>query len=175
MKLHTAGLLVLVGALLSVPAGFATSPLPNSYATTGLTPSGITPGVNLGVSITAGWYLDQSVYNGGEFAGTVGVASTAFWCVDDQIYFAPVQAGLADIVTLRNITANEPYVRYGNLTNSSTPGWVNTTDQGTSGSTALPPDAQSRYEMEAYLVAQYDYATPGNPASGLIDDTRNEQ
>ena len=172
MKLHAAGLLVLMGALLSVPTGFATSPLPSSYATTG------TPlGVHLGVSITAGSYLYQQVATGGgEFAGSVAGASTAFWCVDDQIYFAPPQSGLADIVTLANINANEQYVRYGNLTNSSTPGWLNTTDGGST-PLALPPDPQSRYEMEAYLISQYAYATGGvggNTDSGLVSGGYND-
>lgn len=102
---------------------------------------------------------------GGAFNGTVSGFATTFWCVDDQLYFALGQSGLANVIGLKQIVANDPRVRYGNVHNGvGTPTWTN---QGSS----LPDSAQERYRMAAYLVSQYDFVTSGNAQSGLKGGT----
>jgi len=98
---------------------------------------------------------------GGAFNGTVSGFATTFWCVDDQLYFALGQSGLANVIGLNQIVADDPRVRYGNVHNGvGTPTWTNQ-------ASPLPDSAQERYRMAAYLVSQYDFVTVGDAQSGL--------
>ena len=144
------------------------SPLP-SAAYTGL-------GVTISLQSWEGFQSD----GGGEFGGTVTPAggnssqtvNTNFWCVDYQLAFEMPVTSTADIVTLNNVDAGggNPYVRYSDVTNNGSPQWLNTSTIGPDGSgmEALPSDPQSRFEMVAWLVMQYDYST--NPGGGPQDE-----
>jgi hypothetical protein len=106
----------------------------------------------------------QMGVGGGEFSGTVNGYSTLFWCVDDQEEFSFGDTGFGNVTLLGNVGANANFVKYGNVTNSGTPHWNNTTD--TLDSVTLPDDATSRFEMAAYLVSQYNGFTSSE--SGAI-------
>ncbi|HLK18916.1 MAG TPA: PEP-CTERM sorting domain-containing protein [Bryobacteraceae bacterium] len=96
----------------------------------------------------------QMGVGGGEFAGTINGYSTLFWCVDDQEEFNFGDSGYGNVTLLSNVAANPTTVKFGGVTNGGNPHWTNTTD--TFDSVALPSDAASRFEMAAYLVAQYN-------------------
>jgi hypothetical protein len=127
------------------------------------------------------WLGSPTIDNGGEFTGSVKdmpsgptFSSTAFWCVDDQLSFSWGQQALANIILLQNITADASNVRYGDV--NGTVGnldgtWTNNSD----GTHSLPPDAQSRYEMAAWLVMQYTYQTPHNLDSGIAAPTAGNE
>ena len=96
---------------------------------------------------------------GGQFSGTVGGQSTNIWCVDSQLDFTSPQTGPANIVLLDAITAaNTQYGNVGNLGGgiwtSSLGGTYNATD---------------RYEMEAYLISQYDSFSTGLIANDAVN------
>lgn len=116
------------------------------------------PDINISVNTWDG----VTVGGGGQFGGFVANVPTEFWCVDFQEAFAfgSLGTGAADLIPFSSgLTSNawKSDVRFSNVTNGGTPGWLNTTTQGTSLGTALPSDAQARYEMAAYLINQYDF------------------
>jgi hypothetical protein len=86
---------------------------------------------------------------GGQFYGTVGTDNNvAFWCVDDQLNFGSGASGPANIVLLDAI--NGTNTQYGGLDNTH---FTN----GLGGTYSAP----ARYEMEAYLISQYDGFSTG--------------
>jgi hypothetical protein len=113
----------------------------------------------------------QMGVGGGEFAGTVNGYSTLFWCVDDQEEFTFGDSGYGNVILLSNVAANSSFVKYGNVTNSGTPGWTNTTD--TFDSVTLPGTATSRFEMAAYLVSQYNGFT-GSESGAIVSNTAQD-
>ena len=153
MKLGLSSVLLIGGAV----SAFAAAPLPNaSYL-----------GISKNIQVTS-YNGTGTAGGGGAFNGTVSGFATTFWCVDDQLYFSFNQSGLANVIGLNQIVANDTRVRYGNVHNGvGSPHWTNQT------SPALPDSAQDRYRMAAYLIGQYDFATAGNPQSGLAGTAKN--
>jgi len=105
---------------------------------------------------------------GGEFSGTVNGDTTLFWCVDDQEEFSFGDSGFGNVTLLSNVAAQSNSVKYGNVTNSGSPAWTNTTDAFDS--VALPNTATSRFEMAAYLVSQYN-GFVGSESGAIVADT----
>lgn len=119
---------------------------------------------------------------GGEFTGTLGTGinnvnpvAINFWCVDSQEDFYFGQSGLAQVVTLPQITTYPTDVQYSGVTNGSTGSvWTNQTlSLPTYGSVTLASSATTRYEMAAYLVSQFPAfdasVNGGNPESTAIE------
>lgn len=152
--------IVMIGVFLgSLSGAYADNPtLPNSGYT----------GININIQLQN--WEGVTTGGGGEFGGSVtpqsGPASgntqyTNFWCVDFQEAFSFGQTSLANFTTLAAI-GNDPnnpntQVRYSDVTDGGPPTWLNTGD-------GLLSDAQSRYEMVAYLVDQYDSSDAVNPS-----------
>jgi hypothetical protein len=133
-------------------------PLPNTGGYTG---------VDFGLTMTN--YVNSTVDGGGEFYGTVTPSNssykpqiTNFWCVDDQQAFYFGQTSTANITPLGSIgttPGGNLQVRYDNVgTGGYT--WTNTSvPTGSNTSLALPPDAQQRYQMAAYLIGLYNFSS----------------
>jgi hypothetical protein len=122
--------------------------VPTSYTGTNIT---VQVNSQLGYSTQGG---------GGEFAGTLtnqsSTINTAFWCVDDQEAFYWGESRPANVTLLSNVTTDASQVRYGNVTNTSTPiAWTNNGPVPGYAADSLPALAQSRYTLAAYLVSQY--------------------
>jgi hypothetical protein len=132
-------------------------------------------GTNIDIAMQNWEYITSG--GGGEFGGQVTPGSggsagqsvlTNFWCVDYQEAFSFGQSSLANITPLADVDGNSQ-VRYYNVTNTGSPTWLNTAIPGGAN---LPSDAQSRYEMAAYLVMQYD-GLNGSAATPYDDTIQN--
>jgi hypothetical protein len=110
------------------------------------------------------------VSDGGLFLGTVNTLSTNFWCIDSQLTTPVPGSGLGNVIGLNNISGTN--TQYGGINAvSGSPAWTNALG-------GVFDTAQIRFEMDAYLISQYE-ATSGGPLGpssyrAPADTTRNQ-
>jgi hypothetical protein len=143
----------------------------------------LSPFSNGNYTITAGGFVNGvNIDQGGAFYGTIQLPpnpaistsseTTAFWCVDDQLFFGPPQTGNANILTLDTVaTAPANTVQYQNVgAGVGNPDWLNQ-NLGVLGNATLT----QRYEMAAWLIAQYESPAGSSEPIPDLDSTYNQE
>jgi hypothetical protein len=173
-------MVLFAGALQTLPALAATTPLPSTFA--GSTTDYIVfngnsyPGQNLiCFSAGCGGGFQATVYGPGSTTATGPSTLTTVWCADYQLDVTTASQYITDVTTLNAITVpTDDNVRYGNLgtvdpTGAAPGGWANAVTDPTNldgGGSAAQNSAAYRYTLAAALVSQYVDSTPAiNPTN----------